>query len=92
MDEQKPDLILTDIKMPIMDGYELYRKLKANLETHLIPVIIVSILADLEETANLGARAYIVKPFDPDKLLDEVKKVIGEKESVTDGHKENPGS
>ena len=61
-----PDLILLDVMMPDMDGYEVCRRLKANPQTSAIPVIFVSALndaADEERGLDLGALDYIVKPF-----------------------------
>ena len=69
----KPDLILLDIKMPVMNGYEVCLHLKKNPETKNIPVIIVSIFADNGETASLEVAGRIVKPFDPGKLVKQVE-------------------
>lgn len=66
-DQQKPDLILLDVMMPEMDGYEVCKALKANEETAHIPVIFVtakSETADEEYGLSLGAADYIAKPFD----------------------------
>ena len=63
---EQPDLILLDIMMPKMDGFEVCRKLKENTSTRKIPVIFVTTLnaeADEEQGLNLGAIDYITKPF-----------------------------
>jgi diguanylate cyclase (GGDEF)-like protein/PAS domain S-box-containing protein len=66
-----PDLILLDIKMPGMDGYEVLRKLKSNPDTADIPVIFVTALSDTTDEAKglrMGAADYITKPVNPDLL------------------------
>lgn len=69
--EPRPDLILLDIKMPGMDGYDVLRLLKANTETSSIPVIFVTSLSEADDEAKglkLGARDYITKPINPELL------------------------
>ncbi|MBE0493827.1 MAG: diguanylate cyclase [Thiomicrospira sp.] len=64
--ETPPDLILLDIMMPDMDGYEVCRKLKSDAETSSIPIIFVTALSEVndeEKGLNLGAVDYITKPF-----------------------------
>lgn len=68
----QPDLILLDIKMPEMDGYEVLRRLKGNPETADIPVIFVTALSESADEARglkMGAADYITKPVNPDLLL-----------------------
>ena len=72
----KPSLILLDIMMPEMDGYEVCRQLKAGEETAQIPVIFVTALADEEDETKglaLGAVDYISKPFNPDLVRARVR-------------------
>jgi CheY-like chemotaxis protein len=72
----KPDLILLDITMPGMDGYEVCRRLKSNKETERIPVIFVTALAEATDETHgfsLGAVDYITKPVNSAKLLARVK-------------------
>lgn len=67
-----PDLILSDIMMPVMDGYELLNKLRENEFTATIPFIFMSAKvdkSDIRSGMNLGADDYLTKPFDPDELL-----------------------
>ncbi|MDD5382455.1 MAG: response regulator [Candidatus Margulisbacteria bacterium] len=76
----KPDLILLDIMMPEMSGFEVLEKLKAERETAKIPVIIISVRASEENIAQgkeLGAIEYMSKPFDPFKLVEIVKTHLG---------------
>ena len=71
-----PELILLDILMPGMDGFEVLRQLKAREETCDIPVIILSAITEVEqrvEGLNLGAVDFISKPFQPDELLARVR-------------------
>jgi len=70
-----PDLILLDIMMPDIDGYEVCRQLKTNPATSGIPVIFLSALGDTEDKVKglqLGAVDYITKPFQPDEVIARV--------------------
>jgi putative two-component system response regulator len=72
----RPDLLLLDIMMPGMDGYEVCRKLKADEKTCNIPIIFLTALAGDEGEAKgleLGAVDYISKPFNPATVLCRVK-------------------
>jgi len=71
-----PDLILLDLMMPDLNGYELCQLLRQNPEYAGIPVMVVSALDDpasRERAARAGARDYITKPFDVDFLLEKIK-------------------
>ena len=71
-----PDLILLDIKMPDMDGYEVCRRLKANERTRDIPVLYISALMDPMDKIKgfeAGAVDYITKPFQVEEVLVRVK-------------------
>lgn len=70
-----PHLVLLDIMMPEMDGYEVCRQLKADLATQEIPVIFLSALGDTKDKVqglNLGAVDYITKPFQPEEVIARV--------------------
>ena len=70
-----PDLILLDIMMPEMDGYEVCRRLKVDPETREIPVIFLSALhetLDKIKAFSIGAVDYITKPFQVQEVLDEI--------------------
>jgi putative two-component system response regulator len=72
----KPDLVLLDIMMPEMDGYEVCKRLKADAVTAQIPVIFVTALSDAEDEAKgltLGAVDYITKPFNPQLIRARVR-------------------
>ncbi len=77
--KEKPDLILLDILMPDMDGYEVAKLLKADGKTKDIPFIVLTANEDNKETDKAfaaGAKDYIVKPFQPADLLGKISKVI----------------
>ncbi len=75
-----PDLILLDLMMPDMDGWEVYQQLKASEKTRLIPVIIVTAKAqEVDKVLGLHIAKvddYIAKPFSPQALLDSVQGVL----------------
>lgn len=73
--ENKPDLILLDIEMPGINGYEVCKKLKANEKTKNIPVIFLTVRSDRNDIIKgfqLGAQDYITKPFDIEELISRV--------------------
>jgi len=72
----EPDLILLDIMMPVMDGFEVCRKLKENEQFRDIPVIFITALDQAEDESKglvLGAADYVTKPFNPDIVLLRVR-------------------
>jgi CheY-like chemotaxis protein len=77
--ELKPDLIILDIMMPKMDGLEVCRKLKSDPKLAKIPIVLLSARAqdlDIREGLDIGADAYLTKPFDPVELLDVVGRLL----------------
>jgi DNA-binding response OmpR family regulator len=75
----KPDVVLLDVMMPKLDGREVCRRIKGDASTADIPVIFLSARAqdmDVNSGLELGAAAYITKPFDPVDLLQTVEKVL----------------
>ncbi|MFC2101679.1 response regulator [Bacteroidota bacterium] len=71
-----PDLILLDVKMPVMDGFEVCRRLKSSKETFQIPVIFLTVLSqtsDIVKGLEIGAADYVSKPFKPAELLARVR-------------------
>ena len=81
--KEKPDLIILDIRMPAGNGFSVAQRLKRSIHTFTIPVIFLtgSPEKNAEEKAMaLGARFYIKKPYDPEELLDAVKRAL-EKDS-----------
>jgi signal transduction histidine kinase/DNA-binding response OmpR family regulator len=78
-----PDLILLDIKMPGMDGFEICRRLKADTSTQNIPIIFISVLEserDKVKAFQAGGADYIAKPFQPEEVLARVKNQLQLKE------------
>ena len=74
--EGKPSLVLLDVMMPLMDGYEVTREFKRDPELRYIPLVLVtakSSLEDVVEGLNRGADGYITKPFRPEELLARVR-------------------
>ncbi len=72
LEKQKPDLILLDIIMPEMDGFEVLRRLKAATETSSIPVILLAArdqLKDISKGYEIGADHYLTKPFTNTHLM-----------------------
>jgi len=75
----RPDLILLDVRMPKMTGYDACRLLKENPVTSTIPIIFLSAKGqegEIQEGLKSGAVEYIVKPFAPDELANQVKRVL----------------
>ncbi len=76
---EQPDLILMDIQLPLLDGYEATKQIKANEETRNIPVIAVTsfaMIGDKEKTLKAGCNGYIEKPIDPETFLAEMEKFL----------------
>lgn len=75
----KPDLILLDIMMPVMDGFEVLKKIKTNRRTLSIPVIMLTARGDEEskvKAAGLYNEQYIVKPIETDALKAKIESVL----------------
>ena len=71
--KQRPDILIVDVDMPHMSGYELVEALKADPLTRVLPVIFLSSREDVDErSAKLGAEAYLKKPVKADRLLEVV--------------------
>ncbi|MFD2183884.1 response regulator [Rhodoplanes azumiensis] len=79
--EEKPDLILMDMQLPIVDGYEAARRIKADPALRATPIIAVTSYAlagDEEKARAAGCDAYVTKPFSPRQLLAKVKELLGQ--------------
>lgn len=81
--QEKPDILLLDLMMPDMDGWEVYQQLKSDPTTDKIPVIIITAKAqNIDKVLGLhiaGVDDYICKPFHPQDLLDSVQRVLDKK-------------
>jgi CheY-like chemotaxis protein len=78
--EQKPDLILMDLKMPNMDGFETIRRLKADDATKGIPIIALTAHAmqeDMQRAMDNGANGYETKPVNINQLLEKIQSLVG---------------
>jgi len=79
---EKPDLILLDIRMPVMDGYEMLERLKNRPDLKDIPVIMFTAYSDAKDiakAADLGIVDYITKPFDFTELMGKISNALGNK-------------
>lgn len=77
--EEKPDLVLLDVRMPKMNGYEVCEQIKTNPTTGHIPVVFLSAKGQESEVLTgleAGAAEYILKPFSPDQLAERVKTIL----------------
>lgn len=77
--EENPDVILLDISMPLMDGYEVLKNLKEDEKTKDIKVIMLTATTDRESVEccmELGAIDYAVKPINPALLIEKIRKVL----------------
>ena len=74
-----PDLILLDVRMPKMTGYEACKALKENEKTRDIPIVFLSAKGqegEIRHGKDLGAEEYFLKPFAPDELTERVRKIL----------------
>ncbi len=82
--KEKPDLVLLDLMMPFMDGWEVYQQMKADEATKNIPVIVVTAKAQsIDKVLGLHIAKvddYIAKPFSPKELIDSVERVFAKQE------------
>jgi two-component system cell cycle response regulator DivK len=77
--KKKPDLILMDIQLPVMDGYEATRRIKANPDWKSIPIIVVTSYAlsgDAEKARAAGCDDYVTKPYSPRQLLAKIREYL----------------
>lgn len=77
---QKFDLVITDVNMPIMDGITFIRQLRGEPSYKFTPMLMLTTESSMDKKAEgkaAGATGWIVKPFNPDQLLNTVKKVLG---------------
>jgi len=82
---EKPDLILLDVMMPGLKGWEVCRRIKAEDRTRSIPVVMFTVRTseeDLEESRKCGAEGHINKPFEREELLRVVNRVLDERSKL----------
>ncbi|WP_457571113.1 response regulator [Desulfovulcanus sp.] len=76
---EKPDLILMDIQLPEINGYEATKRIKSMAEVRHIPIVAVTsyaMVGDREKALAIGCVGYIEKPFDPETFLSEIEKYL----------------
>jgi CheY-like chemotaxis protein len=80
--QELPDMILMDVRMPRMTGYEACALIKADPKTQAIPVIFLSAKgqeSEIQTGMNAGAEEYLLKPFAPDQLITRIHEVLSQK-------------
>ena len=80
LDSVQPELIISDINMPEMDGISFIKKVRENSAFKFVPIIVLTTESEAtkqDEGKKAGASAWIIKPFSPEKLMEVVKKVGG---------------
>jgi DNA-binding response OmpR family regulator len=78
---EKPDLVLLDVRMPYMTGYEACKRIKEEESISHIPVVFLSAKgqeAEVKAGLEVGAVEYIVKPFSPDQLMERVRAILAQ--------------
>lgn len=79
----RPDIVVSDLRMPVMDGIEMIRRMKADPRTNYIPIIVHTGMEDrqsVREAMTAGAQEYILKPFDAENLLFRITNLLSSRE------------
>ena len=82
--KEMPDLILLDVMMPVMNGYETCNKLRQESSTRNIPIIMLSAKFqqnDIKFGREMGAEAYVTKPFEPHVLIEKIRELLSKKKT-----------
>jgi len=90
VESEKPDLIVLDVMMPRMDGFEVLKRLQANPETREIPVVMLTAKAqdaDVFRGWASGVSAYLTKPFNPLELITFVRRILSGFDEYDEGEK-----
>jgi two-component system alkaline phosphatase synthesis response regulator PhoP/two-component system response regulator VicR len=88
VEEERPDLLVLDVMMPYMDGFEVLQNLRRNPETRDIPVIMLTAKAqdaDVFKGWQSGVDCYLTKPFNPMELISFVKRIFGSMDGTGGG-------
>ena len=75
--ESKPDLVILDLRMAPIDGYEVLRQLQDDESTRSIPVLVVSVVEAGPRVESLGARGFVLKPFEAGGVAEAAKEILG---------------
>jgi CheY-like chemotaxis protein len=84
--DAQPDVVTLDVMMPRVDGWEAAARLREDPETAHVKVILLSARAqesDIQRGERIGVDAYLTKPFDPDELIDVVRRLVAESGSAS---------
>jgi DNA-binding response OmpR family regulator len=79
----RPDVVISDVKMPVMDGFELCAAIRSDPAMRSTPVVLLTMLGDDKSRARgtlVGASAFLTKPITPDTLRDTVRAVVAARE------------
>jgi two-component system, OmpR family, alkaline phosphatase synthesis response regulator PhoP len=90
VEEERPDLVVLDVMMPYMDGFEVLQNLRRNSATRDIPVIMLTAKAqdaDVFKGWQSGVGCYLTKPFNPMELISFVKRIFGSMDGGPDGER-----
>jgi putative two-component system response regulator len=77
--KERPDLVLLDVRLPVLDGYETCKQISTDPATKHVPVVFVSARGNIEEIRlglSTGAVDYFVKPFSPDSLKNRIRELL----------------
>jgi DNA-binding response OmpR family regulator len=83
--DESPDLIILDVMLPGLDGYEVCHELRQQPETSIVPILMTSVKArpeDINIGLRLGADDYLMKPVDPEIILDRVKDLLSNSDGI----------
>ena len=84
---QKPDIVVVDLMMPVMDGYGVLEALGKDRRTAHLPVLVLTakvLPEDRARSAEAGARQFFTKPFDPEELAEGLERVLRDDQAATD--------
>ncbi len=79
LSKEQVDIVITDINMPRMDGYEVIRQMRSNSAHKTIPILVLTTESEADKknlARQAGATGWMVKPFDPDRLIATINKVV----------------
>jgi CheY-like chemotaxis protein len=84
LDDMEPDLLLLDLTMPRIDGWQVIREVRANPATRTLPIVVLSDTVSIPHVMSFGAQANVCKPIDAMALLDTLNEVLCKEAVSTD--------